>query len=98
MEPTTEDALRALGANVRAWRKILGVTAELLAQRANVSRATVRRIEHGEGGVRADLLMSVLGAIGQEKAVIKATDPLNTDIGRARAGRLGAERVRSKTW
>ncbi len=42
-------ALTVVGEDVRAWRLLRQLTLEQVADRAGVSAATVRRIEHGEG-------------------------------------------------
>ena len=90
----TERDLRAFGANVARMRKIQGVTAELLAERAGVTRATLRSIERGEGSARLENVMAVLRILGQSEAVVQATDPLNTDLGRLHADESLPQRVR----
>lgn len=90
----TERDLHAFGANLARMRKIQGVTAELLAERAGVTRATLRAIERGKGTARLDNVMAVLRILGQSEAVVEATDPLNTDLGRLLTDERLPKRVR----
>lgn len=96
--PAVEQHLRDLGAHVRSWRKIHGLTAAMVADRAGVTRATLRAIETGSGSARLENVVSVLVVLGVADDVVKATDPLATSLGRARADRLGQQRVRTPTW
>lgn len=90
----TERDLRVFGANIARMRKIQGVTAELLAERAGVTRATLRSVERGEGTARLDNVMAVLRVLGQSEAVVQATDPMTTDLGRLHADESLPQRVR----
>ena len=81
----TERDLRVLGANIARMRKIQGVTAELFAERAGVTRATLRSVEQGEGTARLDNVMAVLRVLGLSEAVVQATDSMTTDLGRLHA-------------
>lgn len=56
----------ALGADVRARRKVLGLRQEELAELAGVSVRFVRSLEHGKSTVRIDKLVAVLQALGLE--------------------------------
>ena len=89
-------ALADLGEHVRTWRKLNGLTAALAAERAGISRQTLRDIETGTGTVSAGNLMRVLRVLGILPAVIAATDPLNTDVGRLRADQALPQRVRPR--
>jgi transcriptional regulator with XRE-family HTH domain len=42
-------ALRVLGEHVSTWRKLNRLTAAQVAERANISRDTLRAIEQGRG-------------------------------------------------
>lgn len=75
---------RELGENIRRWRKVNGVTASELAERAFITRATLRDIEKGTGTARTDSLFAVLIALGIADAVISAADPYNSTSARAR--------------
>lgn len=83
---------RQLGANLRGRRIILGLSQELVAQRANISRATLMRLEAGDGG-KVEHLMIVASVLGVAEDLIKSIDPLNSDLGRARAHLLNRQRA-----
>ena len=85
--------LRQLGEHVVTWRKLQRLTAAQLAERANVSRPTLRAIEHGNS-VSTETLMRVLRGLGVMERVVKAVDPYDTDIGRLRADETLPQRVR----
>jgi len=76
--------LRELGAHVRKWRKLNGVTATDLAARAFVTRETLRHIESGTGSPRIDSVIAVLVALGIADTVVTAADPYNSEAARAR--------------
>lgn len=89
-------AAAELGEHVQTWRKLQGITAEQLAQRASISRDTLRRIETGKG-VSSDTLLNVLRCLGQLDRFIDSVDPFESDVGRARAGSVLPQRVRPRT-
>ena len=62
----------------------MGLTAQMVAERADITTVTLRRIEQGES-VRTDVLFRVLRVLGMLDAVVTATDPYLTDVGRLRA-------------
>lgn len=76
--------LREFGANIQRWRKLNKVTATDLAQRAFVSRKTLREIEAGTGTSQMASMMAVLGALGIADTVVSAANPYNSEIGRLR--------------
>lgn len=78
------------------WRKLRGLTQQQVVKRAGVSHTTVRRLEHGEGGVSVENLLRVLRALGVLDAVPRALDPYESDVGRLRADERLPQRVRSK--
>lgn len=90
----TARELRAFGANIQRWRKIHGLTAQLLADRAAITRATLRSIEHGDGTARLENVFAVVRVLGLSDALIAATDPMSTDLGRLRADEQLPQRVR----
>lgn len=83
--PARARALVRLGENVRAWRKLQGMSASELARRAHVTRATLSAIEEGVGSPRLDSLFAVAGALGIADTLVQALDPLASDAGRALA-------------
>ncbi|MFE3455944.1 helix-turn-helix domain-containing protein [Nocardiopsis aegyptia] len=86
--------LAAFGEHVRGWRMVLGLTAQQVAERADITRDTLRKIETGDPGVNFRNVAQVLRALGLLDQVNEAIDPLNSDIGRLRAGHLTKKRAR----
>jgi transcriptional regulator with XRE-family HTH domain len=95
---TTPARIRRAGADIggelAAWRKIQNLTAQQVAERANISRDTLRRLEHGEVGVSLETVLSVARALGALDRLVDALDPYQTDLGRARAASALPKRVR----
>jgi len=89
-------ALADLGDHLRTWRKLNGLTSALAAERAGISRQTLRDIETGTGTVSTGNLLRVLRVLGILPAVVAAADPLSTDVGRLRAGQALPQRVRPR--
>jgi transcriptional regulator with XRE-family HTH domain len=84
--------MRRLGANLKSRRIILGLSQDLVAERADISRSTLMRLEAGEGG-KVEHLLTVASVLGVAEDLINALDPLNTDLGRARAHMLNRQRA-----
>lgn len=86
-------AKREIAANLNLARRQQRITVELLANRANLSIPTVRKIlNEGEGTFENFLRVArILGFLG---GVVEATNPLNTGIGRIRAEEDVPKRVR----
>lgn len=76
--------LREFGTNIQRWRKLNNITATDLAQRAFVSRKTLREIEAGTGTSQMASVMAVLSVLGIADTVVSAADPYNSEIGRIR--------------
>ena len=83
-----------LGEHVRGWRMVLGLTAQQVAERADITRDTLRRIESGNPNVSFNSVAQVFRALGVLDRVVDTVDPLNSDIGRLRADRLARRRAR----
>jgi transcriptional regulator with XRE-family HTH domain len=77
-------AIREVGRHLSDWRRLQGLTAGQVADRAGTSLGTVYRIESGEGASLENILR-VARALGVVDRVVAAFDPTTTDIGRARA-------------
>ena len=86
--------LSEFGQHVRGWRMVLGLTAQQVAERADITRDTLRKIETGDPGVSFRNVAQVLRALGILDQVVEAVDPLASDIGRLRAGNLSKKRAR----
>lgn len=82
------------GNHVREWRMVLGLTAQQVAERADIGRDAVRKVETGDPSVSLGATMQVLRAIGILDQTVDAIDPLNSDIGKLRADRLTRKRAR----
>ena len=83
-----------LGEHIHGWRMVLGLTAQQVAERADITRDTRRKIESGNPNVSFNSVAQVLRALGLLDRVVDAVDPLNSDIGRLRADRLTRRRAR----
>lgn len=86
-------AMRIIAANLNLARRQQRITLELLAERANLSAPTVRRLLN-EGAGTFENFLRVARILGLLQGVEDATDPLNTPIGRARAEQDVPKRVR----
>ena len=86
-------AMRTIAANLNLARRQQRITLELLAERANLSVPTVRRLLN-EGAGTLENFLRVARILGLLQGVEDATDPLNTPIGRARAEQDVPKRVR----
>ncbi|MGQ5425797.1 transcriptional regulator [Thermophilibacter sp. ZX-H3] len=86
-------AMRTIAANLDLARRQQRITLGLLAERANLSVPTVRRLLN-EGAGTFENFLRVARILGLLQGVEDATDPLNTPIGRARAEQDVPKRVR----
>jgi transcriptional regulator with XRE-family HTH domain len=82
------------GEHVRGWRMVLGLTAQQVAERADITRDTLRKIETGDPSVSFRNVAQVLRALGILDQMVEAIDPLGSDVGRLRADRLTKRRAR----
>jgi transcriptional regulator with XRE-family HTH domain len=85
---------REIGQDFVGWRKVLGLTAAQVADRADLTRDTLRKLEHGDPSVSFHVVLRVARALGILDTLTTALDPLDTDLGRARAGQLERKRIR----
>jgi transcriptional regulator with XRE-family HTH domain len=92
----TRLASQRLGEHITAWRKLQGLTAQQVAERADISRTTLRRLEHGESSVTLATYLNVARVLGQLDRAVGALDPYETDLGRARADEQLPARVRRR--
>ncbi|MBW3085902.1 hypothetical protein KEM60_02113 [Austwickia sp. TVS 96-490-7B] len=89
-----DEQMNVFGEHIRGWRMVLGLTAQQVSERAGITRDTLRKIETGDPGVGFGNIAQVLRALGVLEQAVDAIDPLNSDIGRLRAGHLAKKRVR----
>jgi len=86
---------RAIGDHLKRQRKLMGLTTQIVAERADITLPTLRKIESGEP-VRSEALLSVLNVLGLLDSIVAASDPFNTDVGRLRADEILPTRVRTR--
>ena len=89
-------AAKRIGENLSTWRRLYGISSQDVSERAAVSRATISRLENGDPSVSFATVLNVCRAVGILDALVEATDPYETDLGRARADHAIPQRVRSK--
>ncbi|SEI45992.1 MULTISPECIES: helix-turn-helix transcriptional regulator [unclassified Achromobacter] len=84
IEPSFEaaEALARLGANVRTARLRRNETEATLASRMGVSRATINRLERGDGGVSLALAIEALLLYGFGDQVFALGDPDADGVGK----------------
>ena len=87
---------RELAEHLVTWRKLRGMTQAQLADRANLSRDTLARLEGGEASISVENLLLVLRALGILDALPRALDPLSSDLGRLRSEQALPVRVRPR--
>lgn len=90
-------ALRAIGDHVVVWRKFRGLTQAQLADRADVSRGTLQRLERGDGAISLENTLRILRGLGVLEGVARSLDPYESEVGRLRAEEHLPERVRPRT-
>jgi len=90
----TRLSAQRIGAHLTAWRKLQNLTAGQVADRAGISRDTLRHLERGETTVGIAVFLNVARVLGTLDRVVKALDPYETEVGRARADLSLPKRVR----
>ena len=80
--PAVQRLLHELGDNLRLARLRRRFSAQLVAERAGMSRTTLRAIEHGEGGVTIGAYANVLHCLGlhQDLGLIAHDDELGRKL------------------
>jgi transcriptional regulator with XRE-family HTH domain len=78
ISPTLEDILKTVGENIKLARLRRKITATMLAERAGISRVTLRKVEDGETSVTMAIYANVLFCLGLEKDLLRLAgdDPL----------------------
>jgi transcriptional regulator with XRE-family HTH domain len=78
ISPTLEDVLKTVGENIKLARLRRKITATMLAERAGISRVTLRKVENGESSVTMAIYANVLFCLGLEKDLLRLAgdDPL----------------------
>lgn len=91
---TSDATMGRVGASLKAWRAIMGLTSDELARRVGVSRDTISRIERGDASVGAGTVLDVCDEFGLLGRVEEALDPQNSELGRIGLSRGVPKRVR----
>jgi transcriptional regulator with XRE-family HTH domain len=71
LSPVLEDILETVGENIKLARLRRKITATMLAERAGISRVTLRKVENGESGVTMANYANVLFCLGFEKDLLR---------------------------
>lgn len=82
--------LAAIGAQIRAHRKALHISATAAAEAAGMSRITLHRIEKGEPSVTMGAYLNAMAALALDFGIIPAAAPLAQLAEEARTGWLPA--------
>jgi transcriptional regulator with XRE-family HTH domain len=85
--------MRTVGRNLTTQRKLLGLTAKMVAERAGTTPQTISKLENGQG-TSLEITLRVLRVLGLMDAVVAATDPFATERGRLMVDDKLPERVR----
>jgi transcriptional regulator with XRE-family HTH domain len=82
MMPATENALRTLGENLRLARLRRKISTTMMAERAGMTRNTLRAVERGESGATIGAYASVLFCLGLENdlLLVGKDDPLGRKL------------------
>ena len=86
-------AMRNIASNFDLARRQQRIPVDLLAERANLSVPTVRKLLN-EGSGSLENFLRVARILGMLENVEKSTDPLQTPIGRIRAEQDVPQRIR----
>lgn len=89
-------ALRKLGADISIARRRRGITAQLMAERAFMSRNTLRRIENGDSNVSIANYATALFVLGITDRLADIADPGADPLGRELAEEQLPKRIRSR--
>ncbi|MES2701891.1 MAG: helix-turn-helix transcriptional regulator [Bacteroidota bacterium] len=72
--PSAEKVLKKLGENIKLARLRRKLSAAQVAERADISRATLWQVEKGSPGVAMGIYCQVLFVLGLEKDLLKVAD------------------------
>lgn len=89
-----EESMQHIGASLRSWRAIAGLTADDLASQLGVSRDTVSRAERGDSSVAVGTILDMAASFGLLNKVEAAFDPAQDDVGRIGIAKGLPKRVR----
>lgn len=92
----TRRAAKTLGQRCVEWRKLQDLTAEQVAQRAGISSPMLWKLESGDPGVGVGVFLDVARALDFSEQFFDAVDPLETELGKARADQALPKRVATR--
>lgn len=78
---TVRRGLTKLGGDISAARRRRRISMELLAERAFVSRATLRRVERGDPAVGMGIYATVLFLLGLSDRIAALAEPTSDEVG-----------------
>ena len=88
-------ALRNLGSNIRAARLRRRIPMSIIAERASISRATLDKIEKGEGGVSIGSYATVLFTLGLVERLGEIAALQNDPLGMRLEAEVLPKRIRT---
>jgi transcriptional regulator with XRE-family HTH domain len=88
-------AMSELGEDLATWRRLRNLTIAQVAERADVARGVVVKLEAG-GGTTLESILRVARALGVLDSLASALDPYRTDVGRLRSEEALPQRVRHR--
>ena len=74
-------ALRKLGQDIRDARRRRRIPVEIMAERASISRTTLRKVETGDPGVSMGIYARVLFVLGLIERLVDLADVRSDDVG-----------------
>lgn len=87
-------ALRKLGQDINHARRRRRITAQLMAERAGLSRSTIGKIEKGDPTTSMGSYGAVLFVLGMEKRLTDLVDSMHDLVGRRLEDEKLPQRVR----
>jgi transcriptional regulator with XRE-family HTH domain len=76
---------RTLGEYLSTFRRLQGLTAQQVADRAGITRYTLRKLEQGAATVGLDVFLEVCRVLGILDSVLAGMNPYETALGQALA-------------
>jgi len=90
-------ALRKLGSDISAARRRRRIPVALMAERASISRTTLRRVEQGDSGVSLGIYATVLFVLGMVDPLADVADPRHDGLGLQMEEECLPKRIRSSS-
>lgn len=88
-------AMTEVGEDLATWRRLRKLTVAQVAERANVARGVVVKLEAG-GGTTFESVLRIARALGVLDSLASSLDPYRTDVGRLRSEEALPQRVRHR--